>query len=52
MCFKTFFKTIKIICFSYIWCNLFQSLGAHAINDLSPKVFLVIVLGGYNRSSD
>ena len=32
--------------------NLFQSLGADAINDLSPKVFLVMVLGGNNCSSD
>ena len=26
--------------------NLFQRLGADAINNISPKVFLVIVLGG------
>ena len=26
--------------------NLFQSLGADAINDLPPKVLLVMVLGG------
>ena len=32
--------------------NLFQSLGADAINNLSPKVFLVRVLGGNNCSSD
>ena len=32
--------------------NLFQSLGADAINDLSPKVILVMVLGGNNCSSD
>ena len=32
--------------------NLFQSLGADAINDLSPKVFLVMVLGGNDYSSD
>ena len=32
--------------------NLFQSLGADAINDLPPKVFLVMVLGGNNCSSD
>ena len=32
--------------------NLFQSLGADAINDLSPKVLLVMVLGGNNCSSD
>ena len=32
--------------------NLFQSLGADARNDLSPKVFLVMVLGGNNHSSD
>ena len=32
--------------------NLFQSLGADAINDLSPKVFLVMVLGGNSCSSD
>ena len=32
--------------------NLLQSLGADAINDLSPKVFLVMVLGGNNCSSD
>lgn len=29
--------------------NLFQSLGADVINDLSPKVFLVIVLCGNNN---
>ena len=32
--------------------NLFQSLGVDAINDLSPKVLLVMVLGGNNCSSD
>ena len=32
--------------------NLFQSLGADAINDLTPKVLLVMVLGGNNCSSD
>jgi len=32
--------------------NLFQSLGADAIKDLSPKVSLVMVLGGNNCSSD
>ena len=32
--------------------NVFQSLGADAINDLSPKVLLVMVLGGNNCSSD
>ena len=32
--------------------NLFQSLGADAINDLSPKVLLVMVPGGNNCSSD
>ena len=32
--------------------NLFQSLGTDAINDLSPKVFLVMVLGGNNCSLD
>ena len=32
--------------------NLFQSLGADAINDLSPKVFLVTVVGSNNCSSD
>ena len=32
--------------------NLFQSLGTDAINDLSPKVFLVMVLGGNNGSLD
>ena len=29
-----------------------QSLGTDAINDLSPKVFLVMVLGGNNCSLD
>ena len=32
--------------------NLFQSLGADAINNLSPKDLLVMVLGGNNCSSD
>ena len=32
--------------------NVFQSLGADAMNDLSPKVLLVMVLGGNNCSSD
>ena len=32
--------------------NLFQSVGADAINDLSPKVFLVMVLGGNNCRLD
>ena len=32
--------------------NLFQSLGADATNDLSPKVLLVMVLGDNNCSSD
>ena len=32
--------------------NLFQSLGTDAINDLSPKVFLVMVLGSNNCSLD
>ena len=32
--------------------NVFQSSGADAINDLSPKVLLVMVLGGNNCSSD
>ena len=32
--------------------NLFQSLGADTINDLSPKVFLVMVVGGNKCSSD
>ena len=35
------FKTIKIIYCSYNY--LFQSLGADAINDLSPKVLMNMI---------
>ena len=52
MSFQKYFKTIKIISALIFDDNLFQSLGADAINDLSPKFFLVMVLGGNNCSSD
>ena len=52
MYFKKCFKQLRSFTALIFDGNLFQSLGADAIDDLSPKVFLVIVLGGYNCSSD
>ena len=52
MCFKSVLKQLGAFTALIFDGNLFQSLGADAINDLSPKVFLVMVLGGNNCSSD
>ena len=42
MCFMKCFKTIKIINCSYIDGNLFQRLGADAVNDISSKMSIKI----------
>ena len=49
---RSVFKQLKSFTAFIFDGNLFQSLGADAINNLSPKVFLVRVLGGNNCSSD